>query len=312
MIPKNSANMRKNILVLIILIISTNYITSQENNLSNSELIINSTIRIECTKDTIINNQKYAYTSTGTGFFFEFLIDNTKIPFIVTNYHVIKNSRNGILNFTEQENNLPKYGSILTYNISNFHNTWIKHPSADLAILPLNGIIQDFKKQKNKDLFYVCYEENLIPNEQFLSEITAIEEVLMIGYPKGLWDIVNNLPVVRRGTTATPIYINYSGKKQFLLDIPIFAGSSGSPIVLFNNGSYSTKKGAISIGSRIALLGINVQSIDYNAEGKLILPPNNPSVQTSTAVPMNIAVIIKSDELLTFKPIIKELLKRKK
>jgi hypothetical protein len=64
----------------------------------------------------------------------------------------------------------------------------------------------------------------------------------MIGYPKGFWDRVNNLPVVRKGITATPIYIDYNGKKEFLLDIPIFSGSSGSPIVLFNEGSYSTKK----------------------------------------------------------------------
>ncbi|WP_409415401.1 trypsin-like peptidase domain-containing protein [Flavobacterium sp. PS2] len=285
---------------------------SQENKLSTSEQIINSTIRIECTGDTIINNQKLAFTSTGTGFFFEFLINNMKIPVIVTNYHVIKNTTYGVLNFTEKENNLPKYGSILTYTLNDWQNRWIKHPNVDLAILPLAPIIDDFKKQKNKDISYVHYDETLLSNANLLSEVTAIEEVLMVGYPKGFWDKVNNLPVVRKGTTATPMYIDYSGKKEFLLDIPIFAGSSGSPVVLFNQGSYSTKDGGINIGSRIALLGINVQSIDYIAGGQLILPPNNPTVETSTAVPMNIAVIIKSEELLAFKPIIQELLKKQK
>ncbi|RTY76531.1 serine protease [Flavobacterium sp. LS1R10] len=251
--------MRKNVLLIIVLIISTNYIISQENKLSPSELIINSTIRIECTGDTIINNQKTTFTSTGTGFFFEFLIDNIKIPVIVTNYHVIKNTTNGILNFTEQENGLPKYGSILTYTLNDFQNRWIKHPNVDLAILPIAGIIDDFKKQKNKDILYVPYDETLLPNAKLLNEITAIEKVLMIGYPKGFWDKVNNLPVVRKGLTATPLYINYSGKKEFLLDIPIFAGSSGSPIVLFNHGSYSTKLGEINIGSRIALLGMRIK-----------------------------------------------------
>lgn len=231
---------------------------------------------------------------------------------IITNHHVIKGSNIGILNFTEQGDKGPKYGNILTQTISDFGNSWIKHPNVDLAILPIAGIIDNIKRQTNKDISLVYYEENLIPNAKLLEDITAIEEVLMIGYPKGFWDKVNNLPVVRKGITATPIYIDYNGKKEFLLDIPIFSGSSGSPIVLFNEGSYSTKKGGINIGSRISLLGINVQSIDYMAGGQLILPPNNPTIQTSTFVPMNIAVIIKSEELLTFKPILKKMLESKK
>jgi hypothetical protein len=48
------------------------------------------------------------------------------------------------------------------------------------------------------------------------------------------------------------------------------------------------------------------------AGGHLILPPNNPTIQTSTYVPMNIAVIIKSEELLIFKPILKKKLESKK
>lgn len=304
--------MKKITLLILAFLISTNYVISQENKISTSEMIINSTIRIECTGDTIINNQKQNFTSTGTGFFFEFLIDGKRIPVIVTNYHVIKGSNIGILNFTEQGEKGPKYGNILTQTISDFDNSWIRHPNVDLAILPIAGIINNIKKETNKDISLIYYDENLIPNAKLLEDITAIEEVLMIGYPKGFWDRVNNLPVVRKGITATPIYIDYNGKKEFLLDIPIFSGSSGSPIVLFNEGSYSTKKGGINIGSRISLLGINVQSIDYMAGGHLILPPNNPTIQTSTYVPMNIAVIIKSEELLIFKPILKKMLESKK
>jgi hypothetical protein len=68
-IPKN---MKKITLLILAFLISTNYVISQENKISTSEMIINSTIRIECTGDTIINNQKQNFTSTGTGFFLNF------------------------------------------------------------------------------------------------------------------------------------------------------------------------------------------------------------------------------------------------
>ena len=54
----------------------------------------------------------------------------------------------------------------------------------------------------------------------------------MIGYPDGIWDSVNNLPVIRKGITATHPHISWNGKTEFLTDIASFPGSSGSPYFL--------------------------------------------------------------------------------
>lgn len=305
--------MRHITLLLFTLLLIKNCFSQDTSSLSTSELIINSSIRIECKGDTVINNNRMGFTSVGTGFYFEFKFDSIRVPVIVTNYHVVENSKTGILRFTETNaDKKPAYGKIITEVIDNFSARWIKHPSEDLAILPLNPILTDIQMIKNKDPFIVYYDESVMPTKSFLDEVTSIEDVLMVGYPKGFWDSTNNLPVVRKGLTATPINLNYNQKPEFLLDIPIFAGSSGSPIILFNQGSYSTRKGGIVIGGRLVLLGINVQSIDYNAEGQLILPPGNPRVQTNTQLPFNIAVVIKSQELLKFKPILQQLLKQRK
>jgi len=305
--------MKRNLLTLFTIISIGRSYCQDTTSLSTSELIINSSIRIESQGDTIINNRKVGFTSTGTGFYFEFKFDTVTVPVIVTNYHVIENTKLGILHFTEKNSDkTPAYGHMVTEVIDSFSARWIKHPSEDLAILPLTPIIMDIQKNQKKDPFIVYYDESLLPTTAFLNDVTSIEDVLMIGYPKGFWDSTNNLPVVRKGLTATPINLNYNRQPEFLLDIPIFAGSSGSPIVLFNQGSYSTKKGEIVIGSRIVLLGINVQSVNYTAEGELILPPGNPKVQTTTALPFNVAVVIKSQELLKFKPIIQRLLSRSK
>lgn len=65
----------------------------------------------------------------------------------------------------------------------------------------------------------------------------------MIGYPNGLWDSQNNLPIIRRGITATSVKKDYNGKKEFLIDAAVFPGSSGSPVFIFNEGSYSVPGG---------------------------------------------------------------------
>lgn len=300
--------MRKFILAIFLIVFVSSSVLSQDNTLSTSELIVNSTIRIQCSGDTIVNGQKLRFTSTGTGFYFSFKIDSLTIPVIVTNYHVIKKTDKCELKFTELISNKPQYGSQINETINDSDKKWIKHPNVDLAILPINPIIEDIKKSKNKVPFTVYFTENDLPNSELIETITAIEEVLMVGYPKGLWDKTNNLPIVRKGTTATPFYIDYEGNKQFLLDIPIYSGSSGSPVILFNQGSFSSRKGGLSIGSRLALLGINVQSWDFETKGELILPQPNTKIETKTNLPINVAVVIKSEELLDFKPILKNLI----
>jgi len=285
-----------------------NQVFSQNKPLiSTSELIVNSTIRIEGSGEEIIDGQQMHFTSTGTGFYFEFKFDSITIPVIVTNYHVIENTNSQILRFTEKNSDgTPAYGKKITEYIDTFSSKWIKHPSEDLAILPLNPILNNIKKTKNKDVFVVNYDESLIPSKESLNELNSIEDVLMIGYPEGFWDSTNNLPIVRKGITATPLQLDYNGHSQFLLDIPVFPGSSGSPIVLSNQGSYSGKRGGMTVGSRLFLLGIIVQSINYNAEGKLIYPGN--TIKTATQLPFNVGVVIKSQELLKFRPILQKLL----
>lgn len=268
------------------------------------ELLVNATIRIECHGDTIINGQNLPFTSTGTGFYFSFAIGKDTIPCIVTNFHVIKSSKTGVLRFTEGVRS-PNYGHIITKTITSFASQWIKHPTQDLAILPIANIEREIIAT-GKNPYIVTFRENDLPAQSLLDDLTAIENVLMIGYPVGFWDTTNNLPIVRKGTTATPIYINYEGKPKFLLDIPIYPGSSGSPIILYNQGSYGSRKGGLTIGDRFALLGINVESINMAMAGEVNV--SNAHVTTTTNVPINIAVVIKSTELLAFKPILERLI----
>ena len=125
----------------------------------------------------------------------------------------------------------------------------------------------------------------------------------MIGYPIGLWDEYNNLPVVRRGSTATPIYMDYNNRKEFLIDMACFPGSSGSPVFIFNEGSYSTRQGQHWIGeTRIIFVGILHAGPQYNARGEILIV-NVPTAQipiTDTRIPTNIGFCIKAEKLKDF------------
>ncbi len=142
----------------------------------------------------------------------------------------------------------------------------------------------------------------------------------MIGYPKSLWDSTNNLPVIRQGLTATPYFSDFNGKKRFLIDIPTFHGSSGSPIVLYSFDPYWTDTTALMNEFRTMLLGIAVESYTYNEEGKLV-PYNQMNTpldslgikyKSQVSLPLNIAIVIKAERLYDFIPLINSYLKKRK
>ena len=63
-------------------------------------------------------------------------------------------------------------------------------------------------------IFYVPLTTELIPDETVLSNLSAMEEVVMVGYPIGLSDMYNHKPIIRKGITSSHPKRNYQGKKE--------------------------------------------------------------------------------------------------
>lgn len=200
-------------------------------NLSISEDLMHSTIKIE-TKDY------EGKQGSGTGFFFLFeFSENQKVPTLVTNKHVVENSRIGKLVFTEMgSNKKPKYGQKFTYLIEDFKEAFIFHPDedVDLCIMPLIQVLEDAKNKYNKEFFIKFLNESIIPSSNQIKELFALEDIIMIGYPNGLGDEVNNLPLIRRGVIAIHPKFDYNNKTDIVIDVACFPGSSGSPICICN------------------------------------------------------------------------------
>lgn len=72
-------------------------------------------------------------------------------------------------------------------------------------------------------------------------ELSFLEEIVMIGYPIGLWDLKNNYPIFRKGyrVSHSAYYFNKIGME--LTDIVAFPGPFGSPIYFFYENGYSDK-----------------------------------------------------------------------
>jgi len=144
--------------------------------------------------------------------------------------------------------------------MNNFESFWEKHPDDDIdiaAMIITNKLREDVKSNYNAEIFYIRIPDSIIPTEDTIKdEVDAIEDILFIGYPTGIYDKKNLIPIARKGITATPILLDYEGKPKFLIDGSVFPGSSGSPVFICNLGGYCKRGGGFIVGNRILFLGI--------------------------------------------------------
>lgn len=223
----------------------------------------------------------------GTGFILSLPIPDRadqQIPFLVTNAHVVTNARRGLIDLVEREGAAPKR-SRLRVEIDGATLTRFADNGIDLALVPIGGLLNQLE-QEGRPVFFRSVSSDLIPTEEAVSALSAMEEVTFIGYPSGLYDEHNITPIIRRGITATPPWNDFQGQPAFLIDAGVFPGSSGSPVFVLNQGAYATKDGLV-VGNRLLFLGVLSESI-------LRTEPNTPPVF------LGIGKVIKSQRLRAF------------
>lgn len=278
-------------------------VNNQKPDLSITEQMAFSTVRIE------------SESGVGTGYFFRFL-DNGKqhVPAIVTNKHVIKGSKVGVFYLTvATENGGPEPKKHITVSLDKFESRWIMHPDSnvDLAIMLIAPILNE-AKQKGFRPFFIPLGRDIIPSEEQLKELTAVEDILMVGYPIGIWDAVNNYPIFRKGITSTHPFNDYNGKPEFIIDAACFPGSSGSPVFLANIGNFVDRRGNTTIASRVYLLGTLYAGPMYNVAGKIVTKdiPTKKGKLSVSQIPTNLGYVIKSKRLIEFDAVLEKLLNK--
>ncbi len=273
--------------------------------LTPAEQLTHSTVRIECeTTDGM---------STGTGFFFRAMDDGQRhVPVIVTNKHVVAGARRGWFHLTKRKpDDSADIGQHIRIEVADFEKRWLPHSdgAVDLAVMPVGPLIQEAEAAGHQ-FFLITLDKSLIPNSAELADLSALEDVIMIGYPNGIWDPVNNLPVIRRGVTATHPNRDYEGRREFMIDAACFPGSSGSPVFLYNVGSWADRKGnTIMGGIRVKLLGVLYAGPQHTATGeiRIVDVPTKEAPVAISRIPNNLGLIIKASRLLDFDDVVRKI-----
>lgn len=242
----------------------------------------------------------------GTGFFMDFTIQPGKTTrWLITNKHVVQGAdvvhirlhagvkdANETATFAQDSIDLPIAGT---------EAITVSHPNEDLCGIPWTELAR-LAAQASKTVTTESFPENLIPSQADLENLSAIEEVVMVGYPIGLKDEANNLPIARRGITGSHPGLRFNNECRGIVDMACYHGSSGSPVLVWSD-HLVWKNGQAYEQKKRFLLGVNVdfQHADQDAIVMINNAPTTPAAIAKVKVPLHMGKYIRAEALLILK-----------
>jgi hypothetical protein len=182
----------------------------------------------------------------------------------------------------------------------------IRHPDPDvdlcaILVAPVLAAIPSGMSLKNT---FVSSDWRLPPNEAAYTR--AVEPIIMVGYPNGLWDEAHNRPIVRQGSTASHPLHDWNGHRYFVIDAACFGGSSGSPVFLYEDGMYRNSEIGYSAGTRARLLGTLWGGPTLTARGELVpgVIPTTFGIVPQVSLMMNLGYVVKADAIDDLTPLV--------
>lgn len=287
-------------ILIFILIFNINFAYCESYNNKEDSLKVKIPKLIRSISNCVIKIEsigKDGTLSQGTGFLFSYKLDeNNLIYLIVTNKHVVKDSMVNILSFPVLKDGIR---SNFRLKAGDLGSKWFFHEdeNIDLAFITAIPLFNLFKKE-NYTLLIDFIPDAIIPNDEDYNIINASSDIIMIGFPLGLSDEKNSYPLFRKGIAATNPKIDYNGKREFLIDLACFPGSSGSPVFSFVQKSfYESGSGII-----VKFIGVLYAGPHYTADGKIIKinVPTKLEVIPVTNIPTNLGYVIKSEVIIDY------------
>ncbi len=128
---------------------------------------------------------------------------------------------------------------------------WYQHPrfDADVAAVAIND-----PTVLNSYFLAPFGPDDIMNNNQ---EMPLGQDVLILGFPLGFHDTLNNLPIVRSATIASSFAHPFKGEPYFLTDARLHRGMSGSPVIFFPESDDQGTR-------RWKLLGIHTSALDVS------------------------------------------------
>jgi hypothetical protein len=252
----------------------------------------------------------------GTGFFFAFLLDNGKrSPCLITSRNLVEGGSRARFYVTRKsaEGDTAQHQALeveLPYLEDQYHPH--PDPSVDMALIFVGATMQALRTQGCDYHITFLSRSAILPKAQ-VAALTALEGVVLSGFPVGLWDAAQHQPLLRRGITATHPALPYNGWPQCLVDVPCHDGIGGAPVFL-SLPAQAGDPGQRSPG--IALLGMLFAWRSIGPAGEAFDEPivgDLPRQGGAPGLPLRpppsaLGVVLTTDRILDFEPLVRVML----
>jgi hypothetical protein len=231
----------------------------------------------------------------GTSFLFTSHHGDLTVPVLVANRSLVERADRGRLYFTRGEDGRPVFGEHLAIEMDDFSSWWHAHPdpAIDLAVAPFGPIPPQLEKA-GRFAHVSSLDQTLIPALDD-ADVDVVEDVLVPGFVGGLQDRVHLLPLTQRGVTASPFQLDYDGQSAFVIQLSIYPGLGGSPVLAIRRVDL-TGSGVTKRTTQIRLLGV-VSRVAERKVGQFAFVPIPPAPPTSGSVWVPFALAIRADKI---------------
>lgn len=214
--------------------------------------------RLLATIVMVIQLQAGKPIGSATGFFYA---DNSNI-FLITNRHVVLDEKKGHrpdalrLKLNGVSGVL---GKGVDFDVPLYHDSspvWLTHPKYPNPPIDVVAIPLDYKALMKDHFLVTLSSANFLPDDLALG---TGEDVMAIGFPRGLSDQEHNLPIARNAMISSAYGVPFQGFPLFLIDANMHPGMSGSPVFTRQKNLWQRKSGGVDAfaSERTFLLGVH-------------------------------------------------------
>jgi S1-C subfamily serine protease len=200
-----------------------------------------------------------------TGFFY---LHNGTLYF-VTNRHVVKDEAKGItadvlrVRLHTDPNDLTKNVDRDIPLSDAGKPRWHVHPDYAKTPIDIAVIVLDQQTLTAGAYLKALNRDNFLPDRFAMN---PGEDVMVIGFPRGVSDKKHNLPLVRNALVSSAYGVDFEEAPMFLVDANLHPGMSGSPVLTKPKNTWVDKEGNVAMltGSPTYFLGVFSATLSVN------------------------------------------------
>lgn len=251
---------------------------------------------------------KNSFGNVGTGFLIAKNVKESKQGvFLITNKHILRKNGNGeFTKFIEVRFYAKNQGKSVEWvripillDDGRFTYFVFMHPQEEVDVVGI--LMSPFIKQFQDKLNFTKLGEDLILSREVAQKklIDAGEDLLILGYPGGIFSENNFLPLVKNGLLASSssedLYLKLGTKeingKIYLIEGSLFGGNSGGPVFVKIREEVERKEDGlhqtVKIGKYIPMYLLGIQSSSIQLKEKIYTRVFNEADNTKISTKEN-------------------------